>query len=148
MKTKSIMIIAAIMIVTSAVFAQGNKDTHKSRGEGPLMNIPDLTDDQKEKIKEIRTEHMKEMLPVKNELKEKEAKLRTVSTGENVSLENIYAVIDEIGELKIKMAKKRAAFKFEVRNQLTDDQKVYFDTHGPKRHHSKKMMHKTHHMQK
>ena len=55
MKTKSIMIIAAIMIFSTGLFAQGNPYMGKKCGEGHLMNIPDLTDEQEDQISDLRT---------------------------------------------------------------------------------------------
>jgi len=148
MKIKSIIITALFIFFAAGISAQENQIHQKNKNEKSFMNIPDLTDTQKEQIKEMRTEHMKEVMPLKNELKEKEARLQTVSTGDNADLNNIYSVIDEISIIKTDLAKKRAAFKFEVRKVLTEDQRVYFDMHSPKKHHQKGMMHKQHHMQK
>lgn len=143
MKTKAFLLIAVLAFVTGGIIAQENTKFVENRNNSPLMNIPDLTEDQADKIKDMKTIHMKEMIPLRNSLKEKEAELQTVSTGENIQLETIFATIDEIGKIKIQMAKKHAQFKYDVRNILTEDQRVYFDTYAPKKmHHKKKMMHK------
>jgi Spy/CpxP family protein refolding chaperone len=60
MKIKSIIIIAVMIFVSSGIFAQGNPNEKNKKGNHPLMNIPDLTEAQKEQIKDIRTKHMKE----------------------------------------------------------------------------------------
>lgn len=92
-----------------------------------LAPIPDLTEEQKEQIKELEINHMKETLTLKNQLGEKEARLRTLSTADNVDINLIYEQIEEIGELKTQMMKQQAALHQEIRKILTDDQKVFFD---------------------
>lgn len=124
-----------------AFFAQENPNANYKKSDRPFMNIPDLTEDQKEQIKEMRTMHMKEIMPLKNELNEKEAHLQTISTGDNVDLNKVYATIDEIAEIKVNTAKKRAAFKQEVRKVLTEDQRVFFDMHSIHGHKKQKMNH-------
>lgn len=104
----------------------------KADKRGIENRIPDLTDEQKEKIDKLRTEHLKKMLPLKNELGEKEAQMRTLTTAENVSMSKINSKIEEIGTLKIKMAKEREAHKQEIRKLLNEKQRLIFDTFPPK----------------
>ena len=144
MKTRSVIIIALMIFVSGSIFAQGNPNANNKKGDRLFMNIPDLTEDQKDQIKEMRTMHMKEVMPLRNELNEKEAHLQTISVGDNVDLNKVYATIDEIAEIKVNTAKKRAAFRQDVRKILTEDQRVFFDMHaGHKK--NKHMMHKPHH---
>lgn len=134
MKTRPIMIIALMIFISGSIFAQGNSDQKSKTGDRHFMNIPDLTDAQKDQIKEMRTDHMKEVMPLKNDLNEKRARLQTLSTGDNVDLNKVYTAIEEIGKIKIDLAKKRAGFKHGVRNVLTEDQRVYFDMHSGHKH--------------
>lgn len=137
MKTRNLTIIAILLFVTGSVFAQGNqrrKGNSNGQGQGNkadrFMNIPDLTDTQKEQIKDLRTANMKEMLPLRNALKEKQARKNTISTGGNVNMTEVNKVIDEIAAIKTTMAKKRAEQRQNIRKILTDDQRVFFDTHS------------------
>ncbi len=137
MKTRNLTIIAVLLFVTGSVFAQGNQGRKGNfDGQGQrnktdrFMNIPDLTDTQKTQIKDMRTANMKEMLPLRNSLREKQAHRNTISTGSNVNMADINKTIDEIGAIKITMAKKRATQRQNVRKILTDDQKVFFDMHS------------------
>ena len=91
-----------------------------------------LSDEQQEQMKTFRLELMKEMTPIKNEIKVKTAELNMVSTGDNVDTKKVNSLLDEIGSLKTKMAKKKFAHKQKVRGILTDEQKVLFDAHAGK----------------
>jgi Spy/CpxP family protein refolding chaperone len=95
-----------------------------------LPPIPDLTEEQKEQIKELEINNMKEVLSLKNQMGERESQLRTLSTADNVDINSIYELIEEIGELKTQMMKQEAALHQEIRKILTDDQRVFFDM-GP-----------------
>jgi len=90
--------------------------------------IPDLTELQKSKMKEIHLKAMKETLPVKNEIGEKEAKLRTLTTVSNPDETEIMKLLDEIGELHTKIRKIELKSHLEVRSFLTEEQKVFIDS--------------------
>jgi len=132
MKTKNLMFIAVLIFVSSSIFAQGPNSKQGNKGN-MFMNIPDLTEAQKTQLTEMRAANMKEMLPLRNELQEKQAHLNTISTGDNVNLNDVYKVIDEISTIKTNMAKNRAKHRQEVRKILTDDQRVFFDMHAGKK---------------
>lgn len=125
-----------MIFLAGGIYAQqgprGINNTQK--GFNQCQNIPDLTDAQKEKINNLRTAHLKEMLTFKNQLNEKRAHLKTISTGDNVDENKVYAAIDEIGKLKTEIQKKRFKHRQDVRNVLTDEQKVYFDMHTGRGH--------------
>jgi Spy/CpxP family protein refolding chaperone len=135
MKSKNLMIIAVLLFLSGSIFAQGQEGFRQGKFENKgFMNIPDLTEAQKTKLQDMRTANMKEMLPIRNELKEKEARLHTLSTGEKVNMDEVSKLIDEIGAIKTSTAKKRAKHHQEIRLSLTEDQRVFFDMHaGPKR---------------
>jgi len=71
---------------------------------------------------------MKEMLPLKNELAEKMAHLKTLTTKDKVDMAAINATIDEIVVIKGKMMKLQVAHKQEIRKLLTEEQRIIFDT--------------------
>ncbi|MCF8297230.1 MAG: Spy/CpxP family protein refolding chaperone [Saprospiraceae bacterium] len=146
MKTKNakstfIAITLAIMLtlgLSNLTFAQQGKG--KCDGNGPkfntaqkgngqhCMNLPDLTEEQQKKIKELRLKQMKAILPLKNEITEKQAHLKTLTTKEKVDMNAVNTTIDEITVVKAKMMKLKAAHQQEIRNLLTEEQRLIFDT--------------------
>ena len=94
-----------------------------------LNAIPDLTDEQKTKIEDLRTAHMKEMQNFRNQMREKRAHLITLQTAGKVDMKAVNSTIDEMTALKNKHMKSNVAHRQEVRNLLTDNQKVYVDAH-------------------
>ena len=95
-----------------------------------MMSLPGMTDQQKDKMKEIHLSGMKAMQPIKNQLGEKQAKMRTLETAENADLKAINNLIDETASLKTTMAKTRAANKQKIRNILNEEQRLIFDSRG------------------
>ena len=94
----------------------------------PWMN--DLTQEQKDQLKALRLQEMKAMTQYKNQLNEYKAKLKILTTGDNVNLKDVDKVIDQMGKVKLEMAKNKLSHRMNVRALLTDDQKVMFDMHA------------------
>ena len=103
------------------------------RKPGPI--IPDLTEDQEEQIQSLRTDYLKAILPMRNELAEMNARLQTLSTADNADMSQINGLIEDMGAIKMQMMKAGAAHRQEIRKLLTDEQRVVFDSDrpGPKR---------------
>tara|TARA_R110000868_G_scaffold304437_3_gene564994 strand:+ start:14427 stop:14948 length:522 start_codon:yes stop_codon:yes gene_type:complete len=136
-------ILVALVLLTTDVFAQGrplrgdaqqqNPQAQFNRGNaerGPeqMMRALDLTEDQQEQVKQLHLETQKAMLSIQNQLNEKEAKLKTLTTGENADFKAASKVVEEIGDLKTEIAINRLETHSKIRALLTDEQKLKFDT--------------------
>ncbi|MEA3446113.1 MAG: periplasmic heavy metal sensor [Bacteroidota bacterium] len=159
---KSKLILIAVMLLLGTGLSFGQKEKMRT-DDGPyphsrnyhLMSdkhhgpkIPDMTEEQETQMKTLHLEMGKFMLPIKNELKEKEARLNSLKTAEKVDMAAINDQIEAIGALKIKMEKKHAEHEQDVRKMLTEEQRLHFDMHiGQKGNFHKKemMMKKKHH---
>jgi Spy/CpxP family protein refolding chaperone len=116
-------------------------DARRHPKDSSRMNrheIPNLSPEQKTKIKAIRIQSQKEILPLKGQLGEKKAKLQTMEIAEKPDMAMINILIDEVHALEGKISKLRAAQKQEIRKLLTTDQRVVFDTKHLKREKSKR----------
>ncbi len=122
----AIFLVSMMTINVSAQEAKSNATCVKKEQSN---GIPNLTDDQKAKIKEIRTSHMKTTTEIKNQLSEKKAHLKTITATDKTDQKEIDATIDQITALQNKMMKNNVGMRMEIRAQLTDEQKVYFDSH-------------------
>jgi len=142
------MIVVSVLLISGSLSAQkgnmngmkGNKNMMYSNYQKcSFQNIPNISDEQKAQLKIKRTAMMKEVLPLRNSLKEKMAHLNTLSSADEVDMKAINKQIESISKDKAAMMKIRAKFRQEVRKVLTDDQRVYFDMHN------NNMMKKGHH---
>jgi len=133
------MIIVSVLLISGSLSAQkgnmngmkGNKNMmYSNYQKNSFQNIPNITDEQKTQLKTKRTAMMKEVLPLRNSLKEKMAHLNTLSSATEVNMKAINKQIESIGKDKVAIMKIRAKFRQEVRKVLTDDQRIYFDMHN------------------
>ncbi|MCD4773265.1 MAG: Spy/CpxP family protein refolding chaperone [Bacteroidales bacterium] len=138
MKTNKLAMLLFVMIFTGMSInsmAQRGNMRGQNFQKGQRMNlqnewmcpIPDLTEDQKAKIKTLRLKNQKEMTKKRNLMREKQARLITLQSEDNLNMKNINNTIDQIANMRAEMMKSRIANQQEVRNLLTDDQKVFFD---------------------
>ncbi|MEP1151725.1 MAG: periplasmic heavy metal sensor [Balneola sp.] len=105
----------------------GKQDRRHRGPESGIKNL-DLNEDQKVQMKEIMMEGRKDILPLENELGEKRARLRTLSSGDTYDVKALNQVVDEMSELQASIKKVRITQKDEIRNILNDEQKFIFDT--------------------
>ncbi|MGB3340440.1 MAG: Spy/CpxP family protein refolding chaperone [bacterium] len=149
------LLLAAMIMIPMSVYAQPpdqDGDHSKEHGMHGKMEpgqhpmIPDLTDKQKEKMKDLHVEHMKTVQPIKNEIGELEAKFHTLQSADKPNMGEINKLIEAIGQKRIDIMKLKAAHMQEIRKLLTDEQRVFFDAHKP--HQGGKMKHHGTQMQK
>ncbi|MEQ9263725.1 MAG: periplasmic heavy metal sensor [Balneolaceae bacterium] len=107
---------------------QNRQIAQNERAQGQQMRLPNLTDEQKEQIKAIRLNGQKEALPLRNELMEKKARLRTLTTSEDYNEKSVNNTIDDISELEASLMKLRQNHRQEVREILTEEQRIVFDS--------------------
>jgi Spy/CpxP family protein refolding chaperone len=128
-----IIIITSFLTTLSFTQPPAERGPRPERGARIFDRLPDLTEEQQEQIKQLRTAHLKEILPIENKIREKAAQLNTLETSEKVDMVKINKTIEELGELKVTIAKKRAAHRQDIRKILTEDQRVIFDSMPGKR---------------
>ena len=130
--------ILSMILISASVFSQGRSDRNEKRHDfkrersenfirGQEPHIPDLTDNQKESIKSIKLEGMKEIQPLENKIGEKEARLKTLTTEEVINYKEIDATINDIYSLKADIVKKQIRSRQKIKELLTEEQKVIFD---------------------
>ena len=136
MRTSKIIIAAALTLICSLnSFGQkqekGSQDTEKKEGAAPAPKGPNklgLTEDQRKKRQSIRMKTAKDVLPLKNQLGEKKAHLRTITTVDKPDMNEINKTIDEMAALRTQIEKKKIAARMEIRGLLNDEQRLKFDT--------------------
>lgn len=139
MKSKIVLVVAILFIATGMSLAQREKpekedapspytEKHHFKGDKhPGHMIADLSEEQENQMKALRLKFGQDVLPIKNDLKEKEARLISLKTAKEVDMAAINKQIEEIGYVKINLAKKIAAKEQEMRKVLTEEQRLQFD---------------------
>ncbi|HET8864992.1 MAG TPA: Spy/CpxP family protein refolding chaperone [Gracilimonas sp.] len=140
----SVLTVLLIGLTVDVSAQQVNRMQDKAKGDqqGQMMNRADrqgqnhrhmmtqlnLTNEQKEKIGEIRLNGQKGMIPLRNNMQEKNAQLRTLKMSYDYDEAAVNALIEEIGELRTAMMTMRTARQQEVREVLDEGQRIKFDT--------------------
>ncbi len=133
MNKLTVLALAILMLAGTQGFAQRGRNFKSNvnrpyRNDGTSWRIPDLTADQETQIEALRVDHWKEMNNYRNQMNEFRARKRTLNTIDKADLKEINSVIDRMTEVHNKMMKASAKHRQDVRKQLTDEQKVYFDS--------------------
>lgn len=139
---KTILFTTALIYSLSILSAQprnANRNFQKPgqgfQGKSPIALS--LTDEQKEQLKDLRLQHIKNTLEIKNELGVLVAEYKGLTTGDNQSLKEIDKNIDERQSLRSDLMKMNSGNRLEVRGLLTEEQKIIFDSRKSNRKHFK-----------
>lgn len=134
-------LILTLVLTVASVAQQGaprralanrpNRGQQWNSADRPMWRIPNLKDEQREQIRQIHLDAQKQMMDLQNQLNEKRAHLRTLTTGSNPDTKAATQVIEEIGDLRTQLMEHRLQTHMKVRKLLTDEQKTAFDTMGP-----------------
>lgn len=112
--------------------------------EGPCTNLTaikglDLTAEQTAKIRAFRKTHLKDTKPLKDELFSKRGDLRMLWLEKNPEPAKIAAKRNEIGSLRDQMQDKKDAYRLQVYNILTSEQRekveMFLSHSGPSTKH-------------
>lgn len=147
MKTKirksMVLTIGVLFLGLSSVMAQPGRGF--GRGQGPNANqrqgagmglyasFLDLTEEQQASIADLRTIHLKKMTDLHNQMREKRARLNSLTTGDNYDIKEAESVIDEMGDIHTRLLKERTSHRQDVRNLLTEEQQTLFDARKGRR---------------
>lgn len=107
---------------------QGNRSGHQRHMQRGMM-----PEELQATMKQSHLNIMKEQQPLNNELNELRAQLQTLSTGKTYDVKKLDRLIDRQSEIKLQIAKLHADKMLEIRSQLNDEQKLWFDNHHQKR---------------
>ncbi len=122
------LLLAFLFNVNTTAFAQMGHGKGMGHSDKAMCNnIPDLTSDQEAQMEKLKIVHMKKMLNYSNQVNEKNARLQTLRATVDVDMNAINSTIDEMSVIKASQQKDKEQHLQDVRNILTDTQKVYFD---------------------
>jgi len=144
-KILPVIILAIVMLTAADAFAQRGRGYYaKGAGrasdemperttqkQGFCRNLPGITQEQLDKIDALHVEKLKENQQLRNQLNEKRARLRTLSTADQPDSKAIDVTIDEMAALRAAIQKNNMAKTQEIRKLLTDEQRVIFDAREP-----------------
>ena len=130
-KLLSAIFVLGLLSLSCPVMSQTEQED--GRGDMPeyrgmFMNMPGITDSQKEELRKMQLAHQKQMRQIKSTMEEHRAHLNSLRIADKPDIGEINKTIDEITGTQAKMMKAREAHRLEMRSKLTDDQKAWFDS--------------------
>ncbi len=130
MKRRIVLGLMALLFVSISTFAQrgprGDRNFDNRNGRGLIEKL-DLTEDQQSKIEKLRVGHFKATQDLRDQLNEKEVKLKSLMNDDDVDNKGIEKLVNEISDIKKSLMLARVNHQIEVRALLNDEQKAKFD---------------------
>ncbi len=125
-KSSTIFIVAVVLLMASALpsLAQARRPL----GMRPAYGL-NLTEEQMERIEEMRLQFEKEILPLETELQTHYSELRLMYA-KNQEQAKIDGKLFQIDKMEIELERRFEAHQMNIRNLLTDEQKMLFDQEG------------------
>lgn len=123
-KLMSLCLVVVFFMVTGNAFAKWGR-CQGMNGGGFLRSIyslPDLTDEQRISITNIKDAFHTDILPLKEEMAQKHIELNNILKEENIDSEKAFAKQEEIFEVNRKLGKKALSYQINVIEQLTPEQ--------------------------
>jgi Spy/CpxP family protein refolding chaperone len=88
-----------------------------------MQAMPEMTPEQLDKMDALRMSHIKEMMPLKTDLRIKEMELAALWRAEKLDAKKIVAKVKELSDLRGKMQLAKVNHHLDVYNQLTPEQR-------------------------
>ncbi len=146
--THLIALVCIVLLIADISFAQGvgRRRAQNLRGRGRMMNLNrnnetqkqeqlqklNLTDEQKEKLNELRVKFQKENIKIKSDLQIKNIELRELKRKETSDLGPINKKIDEIAAIKAQLQKNAVECNKLRMDLYTPEQKEILKTRKQK----------------
>lgn len=139
MKRVFVLMVATLLVTGMSASAQGTNCVGSQYGYGTKKQmrmregaIPNLTEEQRAKISDIRLKRNNEVVLLRAELKVKQAELNKLLLDAKSKESVINKAVDEIAGIKANIQKKKIASRLEIAAQLSDEQKAAYssDTGG------------------
>jgi len=120
---KSALILLLITVFAVSAIGQPMQGP-PGHGKAPLqmMEKLNLTEKQEEQLQDLRFDMEAKMIGLKADLQTERLKLRKMKQADEVNKKKLYAQIEKVGAVKIKMEKTRTDHQLAMRKVLTDEQ--------------------------
>jgi len=130
---KLLVAIIVVLGLSLSVLAQPNRRgpmSHRSLTVKTGLQYLDLTEEQKAQIKDIHLSHMKDVQPIKDEVKINRVKVDVLLKRDDPDMKEIVSLVEANGKLLTQIQVKSIEQKINVRSLLTDEQKIIYDSHS------------------
>ncbi len=135
---KALIIALGTFFLFSLVsFSQPKQKFHKKDFKENITEKLNLSEEQENKISDLRTAHQKEMIDLKADLEKKMIDMKELKKNQDLSRTEMISAVENINTIKNTMAISQANHKMDVLELLNDDQKKIWLEVEPMRDHMK-----------
>jgi Spy/CpxP family protein refolding chaperone len=130
---KLLVAIIVVLGLSLSVMAQPSRRgpmPHRSMTLKSGLQLLDLTEEQKDQMKEIHLAHMKDVQPLRDEVKINRVKVDVLLKRDDPDMKEIVSLVEANGKLLTQIQVKSIEQKISVRSLLTDEQKIIYDAHS------------------
>ncbi len=97
------------------------------------LNIESLTTEQKDALKKMHVARMDKSVQHRSQMELLQARQRNAMIQKEPDMKEVNKIIDEMGALRTSWMKEAVAHRLAIRNMLTEEQRVMFDSRCTKR---------------
>jgi Spy/CpxP family protein refolding chaperone len=130
---KLLVVIILVLGLSLSAMAQPNRKgnmAHRPMTVKSGLQMLDLTQEQKDQIKEIHLAHMKDVQPLRDEVKINRVTVDALLKRDDPDMKEIVSLVEANGKLLTQIQVKGIEQKINVRSLLTDEQKIMYDAHS------------------
>ncbi len=118
--SKLLFVLLTFTIISFNAFSQETE-------EAKIMDIPNLTTEQKTQIKELKQTRLENRKTLKTDKKALVDELKVLIVAKEPNEDEINAKIDEISEKRAEIFKQTVEMHLDIKALLTDEQKTWYD---------------------
>lgn len=122
LKKPALLLILMIALATAAVAQPQHGMGGRENRPGDMMEKLNLTVEQEKQMQDLRFDLEKARIDLRAELQTERLALKQLRKVDAPNKKKIYAQIDKVGAVEIKIEKARVDHRLAARNILTDDQ--------------------------
>lgn len=120
--------IAALVIAAAVNFYPQNNDAPQGeRVRGRMFEKLNLTDQQKDKIEQLRLKNQEEMIDLRADMQKKRLAVKELQMKGNYSRSDYLNLVKDLNASRDKIATARANHRMDIYEMLTDQQKEIFN---------------------
>lgn len=130
-KFKSVIVFAllsALFVINATAQPRGDFRKQNKPSRQACLMIPDLTEEQESQINALHTEQLKERTQHRAQMDELRAKKRPLMLEDSPDMAEVENIIDKKAELRGEHMKSKANHRQNVREILTEEQRIYYDS--------------------
>lgn len=121
------LITALVIAAAINFYPQQTSTPQGERFRGRMMEKLNLTDDQKDKIEQLKLKHQEEMIDLRADMQKKRLAVKELRQKGNYSRSDFLNLVNDLSASRSKIAAARANHRMDVYELLTDQQKQTFN---------------------